>query len=165
MLLAKANIPPTNLEKDARGRPYLADNPLVDFSISHTATHAFCLLSIGTKTSPPLHVGLDAEPLETARGEAKYRALAARFFAPSERLLLSNAADIKRTFLEIFTKKEAFAKLTGLGLSKSLATLDTANADFQSRHGVTFFVTSLATHIVTVCTHANAAPDIQIFSF
>ena len=165
LLLEKANIPSADIKNDANGRPYLADNPLVDFSISHTPTHAFCLLSTASNTKQPLRVGVDAEPLDTTRSTAKCQALAKRFFAPNEQLLLLDAIDLKRAFLEIFTKKEAFAKFTGSGLSKSLTNLDTASEDFSRQHGARFFTSIIADHVVTVCTPKEAAPDIQILSF
>lgn len=165
LLLEKAKIPSTDIKKDANGRPYLADNPLVDFSISHTPTHAFCLLSTASNTKQPLRVGVDAELLDTTRSTAKYRALAKRFFAPNEQLLLLDAIDVKHAFLEIFTKKEAFAKFTGEGLSKNLTNLDTAKKGFSKQHGISFFTTTVAGHVVTVCCTADTAADIQILSF
>lgn len=165
LLLDKVNILPTDIKKDKDGRPFLADNPFAQFSISHSETHAFCLLSVSDGTLPSERVGLDAEPLDTARSETKCSALAKRFFTPNEQSQLLDAADIKRMFLEIFTKKEAFAKFTGLGLSKSLATLDTANNAFEDQHGVRFLSQTLAAHVVTVCIPASTLPDMRILSF
>ena len=165
LLLEKANIPPTDIKNDANGRPYLANNPLVDFNISHTQTHAFCLLCTATDTLRQPRVGLDAESLNTPRSASKYLALAKRFFAPNEQLLLLGATDIKRTFLEIFTKKEAFAKFTGEGLSKNLQSLDTASKGFEAKHGICFYTSIIAEHVVTVCAPEETTPDIQIFSF
>lgn len=86
------------------GKPYFSDSSL-HFSISHTKSHAFCVLS-------EKNVGIDAEELT----RKVHLPLADKIFSPGERLQYDAAADKERAFLAFWVLKEAEAKLTGEGL-------------------------------------------------
>lgn len=87
-----------------RGKPYFVDSP-VEFSISHTRRHAFCVLS----RTP---VGLDAEELDRQiRPE-----LAKVICSPGELARCQASADPCRAVLALWVLKEAEAKRTGEGL-------------------------------------------------
>jgi 4'-phosphopantetheinyl transferase len=95
------------------GRPELAPGapggPAVSFNLTHSRGFAACAVLDGAA------VGIDAEdvrrPIDTAE-------MAARWYAPSEQLLLERLSEPCRTemFFRIWTLKEAILKTTGHGL-------------------------------------------------
>ena len=87
-----------------RGKPVFTDSPL-HFSISHTARHAFCVLS-------DVPVGLDAEELDRKiRPE-----LAEKILSPGELAQYRRAEDKRLALLTFWVLKEAQVKLSGEGL-------------------------------------------------
>ena len=87
------------------GKPYVPDCAL-HFNLSHAGTRALVAVS------PDRRVGVDLEPI---RDLPDALALAEQF-APAERSALQ-AAYSPRAFFECWTRKEAFVKATGEGLS------------------------------------------------
>lgn len=93
------------------GKPYFRDYPFY-FNISHSGDYVLCVIS-------EEEVGADIQkiqPVDTAK-------LAGRFFAKEEcRMLEQCGSDGKRQslFFELWTKKEAFGKLTGQGVAAVL---------------------------------------------
>ena len=86
------------------GKPYFVDSPL-HFSISHTPSHAFCVIS-----DKP--VGLDAE--EKTRQIKP--SLAEKLLSPTELEQYKNADDPNRALLTFWVLKEAMGKCTGEGM-------------------------------------------------
>lgn len=87
-----------------RGKPYFVDSP-VEFSITHTPHHAFCVLS-------HVPVGIDAEEMDRrVRPE-----LAQVICSPKELARCQAAADPNRAVLALWVLKEAAVKCTGEGL-------------------------------------------------
>ena len=91
----------------SHGKPELL-NQALQFNVSHAGD--WMVLAI-TKT---VAVGVD---IEYGVRNVDYQALAKRFFAQSERAAIKNATD----FYRCWTRKEAFIKATGLGLSFGLS--------------------------------------------
>ena len=87
-----------------RGKPYFAHG-MLHFSISHTKSHVFCVLS-------ERPVGLDAEKMDRA---VNLR-LAEKILSPAERIRFEKAADKQAALLKLWVLKEAAVKLTGEGL-------------------------------------------------
>ena len=87
-----------------RGKPYFQDND-VYFSISHTKTGVFCVLSDGP-------IGLDAEPIDR---KIDLR-LAEKILSPTEQAQFAAAPDKRLALLTFWVLKEAQAKYTGTGL-------------------------------------------------
>lgn len=87
-----------------RGKPYFTDSPL-HFSISHTRTHAVCVLA-------HCPVGVDAEELDRPVRES----LAKRALSPMEYRQFERAENSSEAFLRFWVLKEAAAKLSGEGL-------------------------------------------------
>src|ERR1700722_83821 len=87
-------------------RPRHAD---IFFSLSHTKDLVGCAVNM---KSP---VGIDVERIE--RKSERWR-LAGRFFSPEEHVSISQApaADRDRTFLNLWTLKEAYLKANGRGI-------------------------------------------------
>ena len=98
----------------AHGRPSLVNRPTgLDFNLAHSA--GFALIAIAHEA----RIGVDIEPVRPIDDRMT---LAARFFAPGEttalRAVPSHEADA--AFLRCWTRKEAYIKGLGLGLSHSL---------------------------------------------
>ena len=86
------------------GKPYFTDSDL-HFSISHTPSHAFCVVS-------DRPVGIDAE--ETDR---QIRLdLAKKLLSPTELEQFAQADDPRLALLKFWVLKEAAGKCTGKGL-------------------------------------------------
>lgn len=95
-------------EKGEKGKPYLKGEENYHFSLSHTG---HCIgLAYG---ETPL--GLDLEKIEEVREK-----IAERYYLPEEREYISNNPHKENAFYEIWTRKEAFLKMTGEGLSRAL---------------------------------------------
>lgn len=103
-----------------RGKPSLADAPgAPDFNVSHSGgLAAFALSRAG-------EVGVD---IEQERPMPDLAAIAERFFSPRESAVLAGLAEAERVpaFFRCWTRKEAFIKLTGEGLSRALDAFDVA---------------------------------------
>ncbi|MBQ7607253.1 MAG: 4'-phosphopantetheinyl transferase superfamily protein [Desulfovibrionaceae bacterium] len=95
------------------GKPSLPNSP-ISFNISHTATHACLAIS---RSSLPL--GCD---IECVRPSLDPMALAS-YFAPEEQRLLhheQNASKRSKLFYQMWVRKEAVMKASGLGLLAGL---------------------------------------------
>ncbi len=95
-------LPPICLTE--RGKPYFESGPWY-FSVSHTKTHAFCVLA-----SCP--VGVDAEALNRQVNPI----LAEKALSPMEKQQYDEAADKNKALLTFWVLKEAAGKLSGRGV-------------------------------------------------
>lgn len=97
------------------GKPVLADGGL-HFSLSHS--HGLIMLAIG-----PVEIGCDIERIDP---DLEWPPLAERLFSRLERrqLLALAEAPARRAFFDCWTRKEAYVKALGLGLSHPLDTFD-----------------------------------------
>ena len=87
-----------------RGKPFFADGD-PHFSISHTKSRVFCVLS-------DVPVGVDAEEVDR---DIDLR-LADKILSAGERERFKIASDKRLTLLKLWVLKEALAKATGQGL-------------------------------------------------
>lgn len=94
------------------GRPYLPAHPDLHFSLSHSAGWAALVLA-------DRPVGCDLEARDPAKADPE---VANRFFAPRERAALAQleGEDWIDGFYAAWTRKEAYVKALGLGLSLPL---------------------------------------------
>jgi 4'-phosphopantetheinyl transferase len=100
---------------DEFGKPFAANYPDIHFSVSHTKGAA-----VFVKARSP--IGIDVEKVKPFADMDK---IAKRHFAPDEyEYCRGNSA----RFFEIWTKKEAFLKMTGRGLSKGLSDFSVLSA-------------------------------------
>lgn len=92
----------------AHGRPFLPGGP--SFSLSHSGERV--LIAVAAEG----RVGADVERIRPVR---RLEALAARWFAPGERVWLSAVPEDEReaAFFAVWTRKEAFAKALGRGVA------------------------------------------------
>lgn len=98
---------------DDHGKPFLPDAPRLAFNLSHSRGVALCAIADGV----PL--GCDIEYRDPALACPK---VAARLFAPAEvaALMALPADQWVAGFFNVWTRKEAFVKGLGLGLSYPL---------------------------------------------
>lgn len=135
---------------DANGRPGFLDGA-VDFSISHTQTLVVCAVEFGDgEGGESPRIGVDAEDLSRVSPE-QISALAERWFTEGEREMFL-AAPNARTFLRIWTRKEALVKRTGEGL-RGMRLRDVTRGE---QEGITFFEYDADGALVTVCAHVGA---------
>lgn len=87
-----------------RGKPYFPASPW-HFSISHTRSHAFCVLSRN-------NVAIDAEELDRKINLK----LAEKILSPGEKAQFDAAENKEKALLTLWVLKEAAAKLSGEGL-------------------------------------------------
>lgn len=101
-------------EEGAQGKPTLAgSSPAVEFNLSHSGSIA--LVAIASEGS----VGVD---VEIVRPNIDYLELSRRFFAPAEADEIEALPPDQRVaaFFACWTRKEAFVKALGTGLSTAL---------------------------------------------
>jgi 4'-phosphopantetheinyl transferase len=102
------------ISQSETGKPYIADFDLT-FSLSRTK-NMFAFV-IGKHNQI---LGIDIEHIKP---EIDYKNISLNYFSIEEQqsiLSLKNDADQKRTFFEIWTRKEALLKALGVGLSNDL---------------------------------------------
>jgi 4'-phosphopantetheinyl transferase len=105
---------PTLVDAPQDAPPNIVDRGGLHFNLSHTRGLALVALARGVE------VGIDVEWLgRRVRAEA----LAGSLFTPAEREEMARApeAERDRCFLQLWTRREAYAKMTGEGLSRAVA--------------------------------------------
>lgn len=93
------------------GKPCFRDYPELFFSISHSGEYAVCSIGSG-------EIGNDIEQVRSGKER-----VAERFFAPEELAWIRKADSVKERderIFRIWTMKESFLKVTGLGMSLPL---------------------------------------------
>jgi len=113
---------PADLRFDhgVNGKPALAGAPL-RFNLSHSYELALVGVTQGRE------LGID---IERVRDTVAIAPLAARFFSAAERALLQALPDGERRagFFRLWTRKEAYLKATGEGVSRELRAIDVTAA-------------------------------------
>lgn len=119
------------------GKPFITERPDIHFSLSHCREAAACTIA----DSP---IGIDVESLR-----AFTPALLQRTMSAEEAAAIQAADEPRRTFIRLWTQKEAYLKLTGTGLVDNLpAVLPAAAAEgyrFDTRES------SSKPYILSVC--------------
>lgn len=103
----------TKILKNEKGKPYLDGNTNIHFNISHT-DGAIAIVFSDNKT------GVDIE--YKRKTDTK---IANRFFCENEAAFIDNSNDKNAEFLKMWTRKEAYIKMLGEGLSSGLNTFNT----------------------------------------
>lgn len=103
------------------GKPYLHGCPALHFNVSHAGGRAL----IAVATCP---VGIDIERTDEF---VDHFSMAATVFSIAERKLLLWAPRTERSdvFFSLWTRKEAYLKATGIGVSCNLALISSASPD------------------------------------
>ena len=102
-----------------RGKPSLAEPADVDLAFNLSHSHGVVALAVARTRD----LGLDVEAVRPLPAAAR---LAQRFLAPAERdaVMRRRDADRTRAFLTVWTRKEAWLKATGRGLSVHLSAVE-----------------------------------------
>lgn len=95
------------------GKPFIEGHP-VHFNLSDTKDAVLVAIS-------PYPIGAD---VETMNRNTDHERVAGHYFTPQEVESISEAADGKRRFLELWTRKEAVLKACGVGLMDDLHSLN-----------------------------------------
>lgn len=116
-------------------KPY-AENSDVFFSVSHSGD----IVAIAYDSA---ELGLDVEKIPD---ETRLK-IADRFYHPNERAYVNSAVDKTKAFSEIWTRKEAFLKCTGEGISTDLTAFDTTSEPLSLR----LYSTFIGDYSLSVC--------------
>lgn len=119
-----------HIEYGKHGKPYLAENPKMQFNLSHAGDY---VAAIFAETA----VGIDIESVRTAN-----LAVAMRFFTPEEYAYLQSVREqhgdgecLNLEFARLWTRKESYIKAVGEGMHLPLADFevlsDTVAGTFQ----------------------------------
>ena len=120
------------------GKPFLMDFAHFHFSISHTSG----AVALAVSAQP---CGVDIELLRPRKVSPR---LLSRFFTPAEQAWITEDPTTRDArFLQLWTRKEAYSKRDGRGISAGLAEVDTltdpAAKDLASRE--------IAAHVLSWC--------------
>ncbi|MCI8472300.1 MAG: 4'-phosphopantetheinyl transferase superfamily protein [Clostridiales bacterium] len=132
------------LSTNSYGKPFLKNNQDYHFNISHTHN----MIAVAISSNP---VGVDVERTrEIDTGIAK------RFFTKREQNYIEKSQDdLYERFFEIWTKKEAYIKCTGKGLSVPLDSFDVTGKSLSER----FYTVGDGKYIINMCgAEENIAP-------
>ena len=94
------------------GKPYLADYPHIFFSLSHCRHGVACAVS-------DCEVGADIQDIRSFSND-----VALRVFCKSELERLNASADKEREFARLWSRKEAYLKMLGTGISDDMKKID-----------------------------------------
>lgn len=102
------------LSTDAFDRPIMQQSTEIDFNVSHSGD--WILIGVAANT----RIGVDVEQI---RPVADVSDLVQRFFAPAEAAIISSLHGEQQdvAFFDCWTRKEAYVKAVGAGLSLDLA--------------------------------------------
>jgi 4'-phosphopantetheinyl transferase len=115
------------LRTSPSGKPEITEDlPQVHFSVAHTERLAVIAIS------PQLPIGIDAETIE----QTVESNVASDFCCPGERAALQTLPPHQSTreFVRLWTLKEAYAKLTGLGAAMDFSSLGFSFDSLHSAH-------------------------------
>jgi phosphopantetheine--protein transferase-like protein len=131
--LNELGFPPLRVLYTENGKPYFEGNPLY-FSLSHTEGIAVCAIS----DAP---VGVDIERIRAKKIESIKR-IAARLFNEKENKYLDLYNYDLSAFYEIWVRKEAMVKRTGIGI-KGMNDADSCSPEVLSA--------TLGDYVLAVC--------------
>ncbi len=127
------------------GKPYLINYPNYYFSISHTNN----AIAIAFSES---QIGIDIERIQNADLR-----IARRFYCEKEKEYIYKAPNnINERFYEIWTRKEAYIKYIGKGLSIPLNSFDTLEKKLAEKICTSY----IGNYIVSTCNDSPQAPNI-----
>lgn len=132
-LLLRREIGNRAITLGEHGKPYTEG---IFFSLSHSGD----IVAIAVDN---VEVGMDVEQI----AEESRLKIAERFYHPNEREAVRSADDHARAFTQIWTRKEAYLKMTGEGISTDLTAFDTT-APPLSEQIVTF---DLEGYCLSIC--------------
>jgi len=105
------------LQRGEFGKPFLEGHP-IHFNLSDTKDAVVVGLSLE-------HIGMD---IETMNRRTDHKSVAEHYFTPREVKSIAEAVNGKRRFLELWTRKEAVLKASGVGIMDDLHSLEVGEA-------------------------------------
>ncbi len=121
-------------EYNEHEKPSIKNFPEFQFSVSHSGN---CVAFV-SDTSP---IGIDTEIISDARIE-----IAKRFFSENEYKYILESESQNNAFYEIWTKKEAYVKFLGTGLSTPLSSFDVTNKNLSSK----FYTKQISEYMLSI---------------
>ncbi len=111
------------------GKPYAKDLPGISFNVSHTKGMLLCAVSTEGK------VGVDVELIRNAPSSVMKRA-----FHEEEKAYVEEVQDhedlYNRRFFQIWTRKEAYTKYLGTGISSKLSEINTLSSELAPHYRI-----------------------------
>ena len=129
----KLGISDCIIKRNNNGKPYIEGHPEIQFNISRSSN--ICVVALSNKP-----VGIDIEKIR----EFDFK-IAVRFFSDYEQHYIFDSMLQKERFFEIWTKKEAYLKYTGEGLTRPLSSFSVFDIAPMFRNYY------LDGYIITVC--------------
>ena len=116
-----------HFEYSDKGKPYLSSASELQFNVAHSGAVVLWAFARGRR------LGIDVEEI---RSDFSTQDIAERFFSAAERQALRTLPTKRRhqAFFQCWTRKEAFVKATGDGLSLPLDQFDVTLAPGQPAH-------------------------------
>lgn len=139
--LKEAGITKPEISEGENGKPFLKEYPQFFFNISHSGDFALCVVANS-------EVGCD---VETITGDANLD-IAKRFFTNEEYEMIVSKPDDeskRELFFRLWTLKETFIKLTGVGMSMPLNefSFTISGYDVKIKHGLGNYPCSFRTWV------------------
>lgn len=132
--------------QNSYGKPYIIGYPNFQFNVSHSENLLVVLVSDQA-------VGVDVEKIRNPNIQ-----IVNRFFTENEKdYVLSNPSLTTKRFYEIWTRKEAYIKYLGKGLSHPLLSFDVLK-----EHGDNFFTFELDQYIISAFSDNKVIPPYPI---
>lgn len=128
------------------GKPYAKNAGELHFSVSHSEGCIVFVLN-------DMPVGVDAQRISDMRPRT-----AERFFTRNENALICGSERPERDFFRIWTSKEAYVKMLGVGLSKPLASFDVLSEELKGY----FRSVERSGTMITVCCENASQLDIDM---
>lgn len=125
------------------GKPYICDVTDYHFSISHSGG----CIAFAENTEP---VGIDTEEIKDAKIN-----IAKKYFTNEEYEYIKKSQNSDEAFFEIWTKKEAYVKMTGEGMSCGFDTFSTLGSKIKGK----FYTWQQNQYMLSVYSH-NFTPGI-----
>lgn len=125
-----------NILKNAYGRPYFSNHSEIDMSISHTDGMIAVAVARGKK------VGIDVEKIH----RINHKIIDQYYSELEKNMICDEKQDYETGATLIWTRKEAYSKYIGTGLTRELL-----KADMIKRSDVSFFGEREDQYIVSIC--------------
>ena len=120
--LTKDSLPDFVFDRTKKGKPYVSGHDDIDFNISHTKGMILCSVTDTGK------VGVDVERIRPI----KYNIMK-RCFNTDEISYVEKQPSSDQKFFEIWTKKEAYTKYLGTGLTIDITAINMLSPDHADK--------------------------------
>ncbi len=107
-----------NLRYNEHGKPYLKDSKNIFFNISHCRYGVVCAVA-------EHEIGVDIQDIRPFRDSVPKKV-----FCDEEQKYIDTADDKNRAFAHIWSKKEAYFKMLGRGLTKTMNEFNSLDKDY-----------------------------------